>query len=50
MLVATLVFLLIVIAYTGWVFRVMRASVTAAALSRKSKSARENGGETRTEL
>jgi cytochrome bd-type quinol oxidase subunit 2 len=30
MLVATLVFLLIVIAYTGWVFRVMRAPVTAA--------------------
>jgi cytochrome bd-type quinol oxidase subunit 2 len=34
MLVATLVFLLIVIAYTGWVFRVMRAPVTAAAVER----------------
>lgn len=34
MLVATVIFLPIVIAYTGWVFRVMRGPVTADALER----------------
>jgi cytochrome d ubiquinol oxidase subunit II len=33
MLLATLVFLPIVIAYTGWVFRVIRGPVTAAAIA-----------------
>ena len=36
MLVATLIFLPIVIAYTGWVFRVMRGRVTQAAIEQGS--------------
>ncbi len=38
MLVATLVFLPIVILYTAWIFRVMRGPVTAVALERDSDS------------
>ena len=34
MLIATLIFLPIVILYTGWIFRVMRGPVTADAIRR----------------
>jgi cytochrome d ubiquinol oxidase subunit II len=36
MLVATLIFLPIVIVYTAWIFRVMRGRVTAAAIEREA--------------
>jgi len=39
MLIVTLIFLPIVLAYTAWVYRVLRGPVTAAYVERNSKSA-----------
>jgi cytochrome d ubiquinol oxidase subunit II len=39
MLIATLIFLPIVLAYTAWVYRVLRGTVTAAYVERNSKGA-----------